>query len=178
MGGEQITGAVLAALVCLVGGLVLYYCGVRWSNSKTKTFGIALAVMPAIAWGLYFGLEWLHGEPEYRTAAQGPERRQSVVTTEVAIPVTNGAVMHRMEMTAKISGADHTSAATHLVYKLRTPGGEVVAQGEQDAAPTDGFRWVPLVVDFQPRGEGQYLLSVDIRQPVSRVDIVVREMGK
>src|SRR5262249_16489260 len=144
MSGEQITGSLLVALVCLAGGLALYYCGVRWNKSQMKIFGVALAAMPLIALGFRFGIEWLGGESEYRTVGEGAEQGQSVVTTEVGIPITNGAVEHQIEMTAKISGDKYTSEPTHLVYKVKTPTGEMVAEGEHDAAPTNTFRWAPI----------------------------------
>src|SRR5262249_49907859 len=101
---------------------------------------------------------------------------QASVTTDVSIPVTEGSAEHEIVLTAKISGADYTSAPTHLIYKVRSPAGEILLQGEDDVAPGQGFRWAPLDLRFRPNGEGDFKLSLEISQPVSHVDVLVREL--
>ena len=81
----------------------------------------------------------------------------------------------------------------HLKFTVRSPTGDILAEGEGDLAPANPewrysyrwwrervvpLRWQPLWGEFLPHEEGKYALSIEIPQPVSRVGVFVHELDR
>ena len=163
--------AILLALICVVLALSLWYVGVRRGSLKAKQFAVMIGIMPVLAIGLQFANEhfgW-RNPPEFRT---------TTTTDEARFPVTNTDVKHQIELTPKAWGSNSPSQPVRLHYALRSPKGEILAEGEEELAPAQKLQWSPLRAEFQPREEGEHQLILAVGKPAGSVDIIVRELRK
>ena len=177
MDPEQLPAAILLQLICLVVALGLWYLGQRRNSSVPKQIAVAIGLLPVLAFGVQF-IPLGSGPAEYRSAAVGPTLRETVASTAIPVPVTNPAVPHEVVLTPKIRGANPPDRPVHLAFQVRGPNGETIAEGAADVAPAQKLKWQPLRARFQPRAEGEHTLIVEIPQPVSSVDVIVREVSK
>jgi hypothetical protein len=176
---EQLPAAILLAVICIFAAMGLWYLSIRSGSLKMKQFAVLIAVIPVLVIGLNFASSWFGSNShDYRTTAVGPSSGEPNVTDQLAIPVTNANARHQLELRPKIRGGSPPTQAVHLRFAVHSPKGEILAQGEQDLAPDKGLRWSSLRAEFQPPEEGDHVLFLDIPQPVSSVDIVVRELRK
>jgi hypothetical protein len=192
MDAEQTSGAILLTLVCVVGALGLWYCGVRWNRLGFKQLAVMLGIAPVIGLGLQIFGPYLT-QVEYRVYADGPTLRQSSTATTVQLNVTNPELQQRFDLVPRIRGENHPQQPVHLKFTVRSPREDSLAEGEGDLAPAkpewrwsghfwpvrwEPLRWQPLRGEFQPREEGEHTLTIEIPQPVRSVDIFVRELRK
>jgi hypothetical protein len=192
MDPEQVPGAILLTLLCVVGALGLWYCGVRWNRLGFKQVAVMVGIAPVIGVGLQIAEPWFD-QVEYRSSADGPALRQSSATATVQLPVTNPELHHSFNLTPRIRGENPPRQPVHLKFTVRSPEGDTLAEGEGDLAPAkpewssmghlwpvrfQPLRWQPLRAQFQPREEGEHTLILEIPQPVRRVDVLVRESRK
>jgi hypothetical protein len=192
MDTEQTTGAILLTLICVVGALGLWYCGVRWNKLGFKQVAVMVGIAPVIGLGLQLLGPYLT-QVEYRVYADGPTLRQSSTTTTVQLNVTNPELHHRFDLVPRIRGENPPQKPVHLKFTVRSPKGDILAESGGDLAPAnpewkwlghlwpvrwEPLRWQPLRGEFQPREEGEHMLTIEIPQPVRSVDIFVRELRK
>ena len=176
---EQLPSLILLALICLLAAMGLWYLALRRDSLKLKQFAVMIGAIPVLVIGMNLASSWFGSDShEYRTTAVGPTSRDQNATDQISIPVTNSAARHELELRPKIRGGNPPSQPLHLRFALRSSTGDILAQGEQDLPPAKGLRWSSLRAAFQPRQEGDHVLVLDIPQPVSSVDIVVRELRK
>ena len=176
---EQLPGMILLALICVLAAMGLWYLSIRSRSLKMKQFAVMIGAIPVLVIGLNIAssvFDW--NNHDYRTTAVGPSSREQRAADHVAIPVTNADARHQIELRPKIRGGTPPSQPLHLRFAVHAPKGEILAEGEQDLAPGKGLRWSSLRAEFQPRQEGDHILLLDIPQPVSSVDIIVRELRK
>ena len=174
---EQLPAAILLQLICLIIALGLWYLGLRRNSSAPKQIAVAIGLLPVLAFGVQF-LPLGSGPAEYRSAAVGPTLQETAASPAVPIPVTNPAVPHELVLTPKIRGGTPPDRPVHLRFMVRSPDGATLAEGASDLAPAQRLKWQPLRAQFQPRQEGEHTLILEIPQPVSSVDIIVREVKK
>ena len=174
---EQLPAAILLQLICLIIALGLWYLGLRRNSSTPKQIGVAIGLLPVLAFGVQF-IPLGFGPAEYRSAAVGPTLRETVASTAIPVPVTNSAALHELELRPKIRGANPPANPVHIKFTVRSPNGITLAEGASDLAPAQKLRWQPLRARFQPREEGEHTLLLEIPQPVSSVDVIVREVNK
>jgi hypothetical protein len=179
MDTEHLPGQILLMLICIVLATGLWYLWQRTGKLMFKQLAIMIVVAPIIGLGLgpawsWFGFDRL----DIRGTANGPAPREAFTKYEGPIPVGNLGATHQLTLTPSIWGASPPSKPLHLRFEVRSPTGEVLAQGEQDLAPAKGFRWSALRAEFRPREQGQHLLLLDIPSPAGHVDFWVKELGK
>jgi hypothetical protein len=177
---EQLPVAIAITVVCFFAVLGLWHVGQRSGSKVAKQMAVMVGLIPVLIFGLQVASPWIDpvGRAEYRSTAVGPERREAATSTVIPIPVTNAEVGHQLELRPKIWGANAPDKPVHLAFKVRSPKGETIAEGEGDLAPTQKLRWQPMMAQFQPREEGDHTLILEIPQPVSSVDVIVREVHK
>jgi hypothetical protein len=181
MAAEHIPGAILLTLICLLIALGLWYLGLRYNKLKLKQFAVMIGVMPVIGIGLQLGSDWFgwfQTTPEFNSGAVlGSPNRKGDVTDETRFPVTDVQVVHEIRLTPKVWGSNAPpSQPVRIRYIVRSPKGEVLAQGEQEFAPAQGLRWSSEITLFRPREEGQHTLVLEIPNQVGSVSIRVREL--
>ena len=174
-------GAILLTLICAVIALGLWYAAVRFNKLQFKLMAVMIGAMPVIGLGIQFGSSWFgwfQTTPEFRDAAVlGPPNRKGDVNDETRFPVNNPQFAHEIQLTPKVWGANPApSEPVRMRYIVRSPKGEVLAQGEQEFAPAKGLRWATESVRFQPREYGDHMLVLEVPNPVGSVDIRVREL--
>ncbi|HLJ49489.1 MAG TPA: hypothetical protein VKU01_25925 [Bryobacteraceae bacterium] len=192
MNPEQIPGAILLTLVCLVGALGMWYAGMRRNRTGLKQMAVMLGIAPFLGIGIQIASPLLN-QIEYRRYADGPTRSQAVASQSITLSVTNPGARHELRMVPRIQGGNPPDRPIHMNYSVRTPKGQTVIEGQADLAPAPAewtmlgrlwptrfqpLRWKPLQAEFQPAEEGDYTLVLDIPQPVRSVDIFVRERLK
>jgi hypothetical protein len=176
---EQFPGAIMLALICVLAATGLWFLSIRLRSLKMKQFAVMIGAIPVLIIGLNLASSWFGGDnPDYRSTAVGPSSREPNATDKLTIPVTNATARHQLELRPKIRGGNPPSQPVHLRFEVRSPKDEILAHGEQDLAPGQGLRWSSLRAEFQPHEEGDHVLVLDIPQPVSSVDIIVRELRK
>jgi len=179
MGTEHLLGQILLTLICVVLAMGLWYLGLRSGKQGLKQLAVMIAIAPVIGLGLgpawsWFGFDRL----DIRGTASGPAPREALTKYEGPIPIGQVGATHRLTLTPSIWGTNFPTKPLHLRFEVRSPNGEVLAQGEQDLAPAKGFRWAPLRAEFVPREEGQHKLLMDIPSPAGHVDYWVKELRK
>jgi hypothetical protein len=176
---EQLPEAILLILICVLAAMGLWYLSIRRGSLKMRQFAVMIGAMPLLIIGLNLASSWFDwNHPDYRTTAVGPSSREPNTTDQLLIPVTNATARHQLELRPKIRGGNPPSQPVHLRFAVRSPKNEILEKGEQDLPPGRGLRWTSLQAEFQPREEGEHVLLLDIPQPVSSVDIIVRELRK
>src|SRR5260370_3655207 len=176
---EHLLGQILLTLIFIVAAMGLWYLWQRTGRLVFKQLAILAGIAPIIGLGLgpawsWFGLDRL----DYRSTASGPAPREAFTKYEGPIPVGKLGAKHQLTLTPSIWGAKYPSKPLHLRFEVRSPNGEVLAQGQQDLAPAKGFRWSTLRAEFKPRDEGQHLLPLEIPSPAGHVDFWVKELSK
>ena len=177
MNGENLLSQILFTLVFVAAAMGLWYLGQLRGSLKLKQIGVMIGILPLIVIVIQLVRPSVEHAPEYRTIAQGPTSREQSTSSSTMIPVTD-TVVHEIELTAKYSGGSSPADPVHVTYQLLSPDGAVLTQGEEDLKPTQGARWSPAVIQFQPSATGEHSLKMEIPQPVNRIDILVREIGK
>ena len=176
---DQLFGAILLTLICILGAMGLWYLGLRRNLLAAKQAAVMLAIAPVIGIGLQVaGSMGVFRPTEFRDGAAGPGRGEGSILRKGPFPVNRPHVTHEIELTAKILGGNPPTGPVHVRFVVQSPKGETVLQGEQDLAPAPRLRWVPLRARFVPEEEGEYSLAIDIPNPVGSVDIMIREISR
>jgi hypothetical protein len=179
MDNEHLIGQVLLTLIFIVLAMGLWYLGLRSGKRTFKQLAVMIAVAPIIGLGLGPAWSWFGWDRvDIRSTANGPAPREAFTKDERPIPVGKVGATHQLTLTPSIWGANPPTKPLHLRFDVRSPNGEVLAQGEQDLAPAKGFRSAPLRAEFVPREEGQHKLLMDIPSPAGHVDYWVKELRK
>jgi hypothetical protein len=175
---EQIPGAILLTLIAILIAMGLWYLGLRFRSLKTRQAAVMVALLPVLGIGVQLGSTWLGvGRPiEFHDGAAGPPSREASVVREGPFPVNDASVRHRLELTPEIRGGDPPTKPVRLGFTVRSPKGEILAQGESELSPAKGLHWAPLRAEFQPKEEGEHSLKLEIFNPASSVDIRIREL--
>src|SRR5215471_955297 len=134
---EQVPSAVLLTLICLLAALGLGVLGVRFQNRMIKQVAVMIGIAPVIGVGLQLGASWFgwKNPRDFRTAYAGPASTEAWVTRTAPFPVTNQDVRHELELTPEIRGGDAPTRPVPMRFKVSSPKGETLAQGEQELAP-------------------------------------------
>ena len=174
-------GAILLTLICVLIALGLWYAAVRFNRRQFKLMAVAIVALPVLSLGIQFGsawFGWFQATPEFRdSAVLGPPNRKGDVNDETRFPVNYPQVPHEIQLTPKVWGSNPAPAQpVRLRYLVRSPKGEVLAQGEEEFAPAKGLRWAAESVWFQPREYGDHLLVLQVPNQVGSVDIRIREL--
>jgi len=175
---EQLPGAILLTLICVLVAIAVGCIGVRFNNRTVKQVAVMIGLAPVLGVGINLSASWFgwNNPAAFRDAAAGPARVQESVTRSAPFPVTNVEVGHQLELTPKIRGGDPPTGPVRLRFKVRSPKSDILAEGEQELTPARGLRWSTLRATFQPRELGEHTLDLQIPNPVGTVDIVVREL--
>lgn len=144
-------------------------------NTIIRRVAIMVVAFGAIYLIARFLIPYLEGPPEYRTIASGPVSGEEFVITNTTIPVTDPTLVQELQLTGRILGGNPPTEPLHLKFEVRAPSGEVLQQGELDAAPTKLLKWAPVFVRFQTRVEGEHSIRLTIPNRVNRVEILARE---
>jgi hypothetical protein len=175
MNGEQLPGQIIFVLICVVAALGLWSLGQRRGNLKFKQLAVMVGIVPVIGIGIELVGPYFTGPAEYRTQASGPVSGEEFVIANTMIPVTDPTLVQELQLTGRILGGNPPTEPLHLKFEVRAPSGEVLQQGELDAAPTQALKWAPVFVRFQTRVEGEHSLRLTIPNRVNRVEILARE---
>jgi hypothetical protein len=179
MGTEHLPGQILLTLICIVLAMGLWYLWQRSGRRAFKQFAILIAIAPIVGIGLGPAWSWFGWDRlDIRGTANGPAPREAFTKYEGPMPVGHVGTTHQLTLTPSIWGANPPTKPLRLRFEVRSPSGEVLAQGEQDLAPAKGFRWASLRAEFRPREEGQHKLLLDIPSPAGHVDFWVKELRK
>ncbi len=174
---EQLPALIILTLVCTILALGLWYLGLRRNTSGPKVIAVAIGFIPVLTIGLQFASP-KYRTPDYRSVVMGPTSREAATSTSIPLPVIHPEIQHELQLTPNIRGGNPPDKPVHLKFQVRSPQGETIAEGEGNLAPTQRLRWLALKAQFQPRQKGEHTLTVEIPQPVSSVDVIVRELDK
>lgn len=177
---EQLSGAIIFPLIGIVAGLALWGLGIRLRQRRIKQFAVLLGLMPVLLVGLQFASEYFgwNNPDTFHTSTPGPASGGQSVTQQFPFPVTDAGYVHEIELTPNARQDRPSSDPVLIRFEVQDPKGETIAQGEQTLTRAAGFVWTPLRARFQPRGEIEHKLIIQIPQPVSTLDVKIRELRK
>jgi hypothetical protein len=174
---EQLPALIVLTVVCLFAALGLWYLGIRRGSLGFKQVAVMVGLIPVLVIGLQF-LPSSLSTPDFRDVAVGPPSGEPSTSSQVPFPVNNATVKHQLELRPEIRGSNPPVKPVHLKFTVRSPKGETISQGEGDLAPAQKRRWKSLLAEFQPHEQGEHTLIVEVPQPVSSVDVFIREIHK
>jgi hypothetical protein len=92
---EQLPGAVLLILICVLAAMGLWYLSIRRGGLKMEQFAVMIGAVPVLIIGLNLASSWFDwNNRDHRTTAVGPSSREPNTTDQLLIPVTNATARH------------------------------------------------------------------------------------
>ena len=154
--------------------------GVRRRQPQFKVWAVVVEVMALIVFGINVGQKqfgWF-GQDTFETSVTGPSTLDKTpsVTGEWRYHVNADAVgaRHLLEFTPVAKYGELAKGSLTLRYEVRSPQGEMVAQGRETLLPAKGRNWSTLRASFEPRVEDEHTMLLEIPKPAGTVRVKVR----
>ena len=169
--------AILAAVLCVIVAMGLWYLGLSRGSLKIKQFAVMIGIFPVFLTVILLVVDKLDDNTEFRGGAVfgSTTHRAGLVTDETVFEVDTPGKTHRIQLVPKVWGGGIPQRDTRLHYTLRSPSGEIVVQGDADSKPDKNKlpRWTSIFVEFQP---GKHILALEVPVEIGSVDIRVKEI--
>ena len=176
----RVNGLLWIVVICVLVPGALWYLAVRRRRPQLKLWAAAVEVTALIVLGIDLGQTHCgRFVPDtYETTAVGPARREATpsVAREWPYPVNadEAGRQHLLEFTPVARAGEQAAGPLILRYEVRSPKGEIVAQGRETVMPAQGDKWSTLRTQFQPRDEGEHTMLLEIPKPAGEVKVKIR----
>ena len=141
---EHLQGAILLVLLSLVAALGVWYLAIRINQPRLKIVGVMIGTIPWLGFSVQIAarlFDWGGTPDTYTTSTPGPASRETSVTRDFPVPVTDHTVMHEIDLTPRAGAGKTPSGEIQLVVALRSPKGEILVDKTETLAPGQGQFW-------------------------------------
>ena len=179
MDQQAIINGIIFSLVTVVAGLGLWYLGIRHKKLALKQMAVMIGVVPALVFGAQIAVH-LFGTDKvtlYKTWTRGPGRREASFESRVPFQVNYPDAPQQIDLTPKPRIGETPSGNVHLAYKVLSPSGQLLAEGEQTVSPA-GKNWATMRTQFQTHDQGEHALVLEIPSPIGEVGISIQELTR
>jgi hypothetical protein len=179
MDQQAIIHAIIFSLATVAAGLGLWYLGVRYNILALKQMAVMIGVVPSLVFGAQIAIHLFGADKVtlYKTWTRGPGRREASFESRVPFQVNYPEAPQQIDLTPKPRIGETPSGSVHLAYKVLSPSGQLLAEGEQTVNPA-GKYWATIRTQFQTRDQGEHALILEIPSPIGEVGISILELTR